>query len=111
MCMYKEVNQKLSWAKTHCRYDIQHVYLLPGRADGHVRNQITSCDMCEVFLQLLSVGAHISALAMPSCPLSELTPDEKELLIYAAKILAAGAKYVATPPQTPELREYSTSSL
>ena len=48
---------------------------------------------------------------MPSCPLSELTPDEEELLIYAAKILAAGVKYAATLPQTPELREYSTSSL
>ena len=32
---------------------------------------------------------------MPSCPLGELTPDEEELLIYAAKILTVGAKYVA----------------
>ena len=111
MIMYKEVDQMLGWAEMYCRYDIQHVNLLPGRADGHVRNQITSCDMCEVFLRLLSVEARISKLAMPSRPLSELTRDEEELLIYAAKILAAGAKYAAAPPQTPELREYSTSSL
>ena len=76
-----------------------------------MRNQITSCDMCEVFLRLLSIEARISELAMPSHPLSELTPDEEELLIYATKILAAGAKYAAALPQTPELREYSTSSL
>ena len=111
MIMYKEVDQKLSWAKMHCRYDIQHVNLLPGWADSHVRNQITSCDMCEVFLQLLSIEACISLLTMPSCPLGELMPDKEELLIYAAKILAAGAKYAAVLPQTPELREYSTSSL
>ena len=91
--MYKEVNQKIGWAKMHCRYDIQHVYLLPGWADSHVRNQITSCDMCEVFLRLLSIGTCISPLAMPSHPLGELTPEEEELLIYAAKILAVGAKY------------------
>ena len=111
MSMYKEVDQKPSWAEMHCRYDIQHVNLLPGRADGHVRNQITSCDMCDVFLQLLSFGARISPLAMPSRPLGELTPEKEELLIYTAKILAAGAKYAAALPQTPELREYSTSSL
>ena len=109
--MYKEVDQMLSWAEMHCRYDIQHVNLSPGWANGHVRNQITSCDMCEVFLQPLSTEARISELAMPSRPLSELMPDEEELLIYAAKILAAGAKYAAVLPQTPELREYSTSSL
>ena len=67
--------------------------------------------MCEVFLRLLSIGTHISPLAMTSRPLGELTPDEEELLIYTAKILAAGAKYAAAPPQTPELREYLTSSL
>ena len=78
ICMYKEVNQKLGQAETHCRYDIQHINQLPGWADGHVRSQITSCDMCEVFLPLLSVGACISPLAMPSCPLGELTPDEEE---------------------------------
>ena len=111
ICMYKEVNQKLGWAKTHCRYDIQHVNPLPSWANGHVRNQITSCDMCEVFLQLLSIGVRISALAMPSHPLSELTPDEKELLIYAAKILTVRAKYAAALLQTPELRGYWTSSL
>ena len=109
--MYKEVDQMLSWAEMHCRYDIQHINLSPGQADSHVRNQITSCDMCEVFLRLLSIEARISELAMPSHPLSELTPNEEELLIYAAKILTAGAKYAAAPPQTPELREYSTSSL
>ena len=111
MIMYKEVDQMLGWAEMHCRYDIQHVNLSPGRANGHVRNQITLCDVCEVFLQLLSIEACISELTMPSCPLSELTPDEEELLIYAAKILAVGAKYAAAPPQTPELREYLTSSL
>ena len=109
--MYKEVNQKIGQAEMHCRYDIQHINLLPSRANSHVRDQITSCDMCEVFLRLLSIGARISPLVMPSCPLGELTPDEEELLIYAAKILAAGAKYAATLLQTPDLREYSTSSL
>ena len=109
--MYKEVYQKIGQAEMHCRYDIQHVYLLPSRANSHVRNQITSCDMCEVFLRLLSIEARISSLAMPSCLLGELMPDKEELLIYTAKILAAGAKYAATPLQTPDLREYSTSSL
>ena len=109
--MYKEVYQKIGQAEMHCRYDIQHVNLLPSRANSHVRNQITSCDMCEVFLQLLSIEACISSLAMPSCLLGELMPDKEELLIYTAKTLAAGAKYAATPLQTPDLREYSTSSL
>ena len=76
-----------------------------------MQNQITSCDMCEVFLQLLSIGAHIPALIMPSCPLRELMPDKKELLIYAARILTVLAKYAAEPPQTQQLREYWTSSL
>jgi hypothetical protein len=48
---------------------------------------------------------------MPSRPLSELTPDEEELLIHAAKILAVLQAYAAGPPATQELREYWTSSL
>ena len=48
---------------------------------------------------------------MPPRPLNELMPDEKEILIYAAKILTALRAYEAAPPQTAELREYWTSSL
>ena len=37
---------------------------------------------------------------MPSCSLSELRPDEEELLIYTAKILTELKEYAAPAPQT-----------
>ena len=48
---------------------------------------------------------------MPPHALNELMPDEKELLIYASKILMALRAYEVALPQTAELREYWMLSL
>ena len=84
---------------------------MPRWADSCGRNWITSWDVCEAFLRLLSVVACLPELTMPPHALNELTPDEEELLVYASKMLTALRMYTAALPQTPKLREYWTSCL
>ena len=53
----------------------------------------------------------ISLSTMPPRPLDQLAPDEKTLLVHAAKLIGALKACAATPPTTQEHKDYWKSCL